>query len=110
MVYFSEIFDIEESVLESYGAFNISLLNDLPLFIDPFLLYASDKSDYKKLHEEILDYLTFLRDKSLGGQLTPIKIKRWFYFPEVKQVWFGYSETGNRGSGLGVLSVTPCLK
>lgn len=101
MVYFSEIFDIDESVLESYGAFNISLLNDLPLFIDPFLLYASDKSDYKKLHEEILDYLTFLRDKALGGQLTPIKIKRWFYFPEVKQVWFGYSETGNSGSGLG---------
>lgn len=101
MVYFSEIFGIEESVLENYGAFNISLLNDLPLFIDPFLLYASDKPNYQKLHEEILDYLTFLRNKAIKGQLTPIKIKRWFYFPEVKQVWFGYSETGNRGSGLG---------
>ena len=36
MVYFSEIFGIEESVLEECGALNISLLNDLPLFVDPF--------------------------------------------------------------------------
>ena len=33
-VYFSDYFDIEEDVIESYGAVNISLINDLPLFID----------------------------------------------------------------------------
>ena len=43
MVYFSDIFGIDEQILEKYGAFNISLVNDLPLFIDPFLLYASKK-------------------------------------------------------------------
>ena len=43
MVYFSDIFEIDEQILEEYGAFNISLVNDLPLFIDPFLLYASKK-------------------------------------------------------------------
>ena len=42
MVYFSEIFGIEESVLVEYGALNISLVTDLPLFVDPFLLYASE--------------------------------------------------------------------
>ena len=57
MVYFSDIFNVEEERLEEYGAFNISLLNDLPLFIDPFLLYASKKPEYQKLHCEIIQYL-----------------------------------------------------
>ena len=102
MVYFSEVFGIEESVLEEYGAMNISLLNDIPLFIDPFLLYASDKEEYRALHEKILDYLVFLRDKAAAGEVSLPKIKRWYCFHEVKQNWLGYSETGNGGSGLGV--------
>lgn len=101
MVYFSEIFDIDESVLEEYGTLNISMLNDLPLFVDPFLLYASDKPEYLNLHKDILRYLTFLRDKMLDGEINDAKIKRWYRFPEVKQVWLGYSETGNSGAGLG---------
>jgi hypothetical protein len=102
MVYFSELFRLEEKVLEDYGAINISLINDIPLFIDPFLLYASDKQEYKELHEGILDYLTFLRSKAAQGAVTMEKIKRWYCFHEVKQNWLGYSETGNGGSGLGV--------
>lgn len=102
MVYFSEIFGVEESVLDEYGAMNISLLNDIPLFIDPFLLYASEKEEYKALHEKILDYLVFLRDKASAGDVSLSKIKRWYCFHEVKQNWLGYSETGNGGSGLGV--------
>ena len=102
MVYFSELFGLEEKVLEDYGAINISLINDIPLFIDPFLLYASDKQEYKELHEGILDYLTFLRCKAAQGAVTLEKIKRWYCFHEVKQNWLGYSETGNGGSGLGV--------
>ena len=102
MVYFSELFGLEEKVLEDYGAINISLINDIPLFIDPFLLYASDKQEYKELHEGILDYLTFLRSKAAQGAVTMEKIKRWYCFHEVKQNWLGYSETGNGGSGLGV--------
>ena len=43
MVYFSDIFNVDESILESYGAMNISLLNDIPLFIDPFY-YTQVKS------------------------------------------------------------------
>lgn len=46
MVYFTDFFNINEDVLNQYGAFNISLINDLPLFIDPFLLYASKKEEY----------------------------------------------------------------
>lgn len=100
MVYFSDIFNVEESILEEYGAMNISLLNDIPLFIDPFLLYASDKPEYRQLHENILDYLSFLRDKA-SGLISSEKIKRWYTFPEIKQNWLGYSESGNNGLGLG---------
>ena len=33
-VYFSDFFEIDEDIIEEYGAINISLINDLPLFID----------------------------------------------------------------------------
>ena len=47
-VYFSDFFDIDEDIIESYGAVNISLINDLPLFIDPFLLFNSDASNFRE--------------------------------------------------------------
>jgi hypothetical protein len=99
--FFSDFFDIPEKTIESYGAYNVSLISDLPLFIDPFLIFNSEKPKYLKLHEEIIKYLNFLRNKSLAGKLDDGLIAGWFTFPEVKQNWFGYSKTGNRGSGLG---------
>lgn len=45
-IYFSDYFDVDPLLLERYGAFNISLVTDLPLFIDPFLLFNSKKSEY----------------------------------------------------------------
>jgi len=101
-IYFSDFFDINPNLIEDYGAFNISLINDLPLFIDPFLLFGSLKDDYQKLHDDILKYLTFLKKKaSLGNNSIP-QIKSWYKFSEVKQNWFGYSKVGNSGSGLGM--------
>jgi hypothetical protein len=32
-------------------------VSDLPLFIDPFLLFNSDKPEYRRLHDSIIDYL-----------------------------------------------------
>jgi hypothetical protein len=101
MVYFTEFFGIDESVLSEYGAFNISLVTDLPLFIDPFLLFGSDKSEYQKLHEKILDYIIFLREKTSTNINKDAQIKAWYVFSEVKQNWLGYSKYGNQGSGLG---------
>ena len=37
-IYFSDIFNVSQDIIESYGAINISLINDIPLFVDPFLL------------------------------------------------------------------------
>jgi len=100
-IYFSDFFCIDSNKLDKYGAFNISLINDLPLFIDPFLLFGSNKEEYQKLHNEILEYLMFLKRKSEQGITEFGQIKSWYLFPEVKQNWFGYSRVGNGGSGLG---------
>ncbi len=100
-VHFSNYFNINESILDDYGAFNISLINDLPLFVDPFLLFNSEKSEYQDLHNDIITYLSFLKEKSVEGFLTPALVRAWYSFGEVKQNWFGYSKFGNSGRGLG---------
>lgn len=101
-VYFSEVFEIDPKLLGRYGAFDISLVNDLPLFVDPFLLFHSDKKEYARLHDEVIRYVGFLRNKSLSGALGDGQLRAWFMFPEVKQNWLGYSLNGNNGRGLGM--------
>lgn len=101
-VYFSDYFDIEEDVIESYGAVNISLINDLPLFIDPFLLFNSTDSEYQKIHHEMIDYLLFLqRQPEKHPKLPSGMRKAWYSFSEVKQTWLGFSLSGNAGRGMG---------
>lgn len=100
-IYFSDFFELEPEVLESYGAFNVSLVNDLPLFVDPFLLFDSDRPEYKALHAEIIGYVKFLRDVAVDDSINRGLLESWFCFPEVSQNWLGFSKTGNKGSGLG---------
>ena len=100
-VYFSDYFGVSPDALDTYGAFNVSLINDLPVFIDPFLLFNSDKSEYQNLHKKIIEYITFLREMSEAGKISQGLLAHWFLFPEVKQNWLGYSKVGNDGAGLG---------
>ena len=99
-LYFSQQFAVSPDVLEAYGAFDISVVSDLPLFIDPFLLFNSENPEYQALHSEILRYLTFLRDRA-SADLDPALIDSWYRFKEVKQNWLGYTHFGNDGAGLG---------
>jgi hypothetical protein len=101
-IYFSEAFNLDPTVVEGFGAFDVSLVTDLPLFVDPFLLFNSSKQEYRDLHDEIIGYVRFLRDKAAQGLLTPELVSAWCTFPEVRQNWFGYTREGNRGHGLGV--------
>jgi len=102
-VYFSDFFNLNPDVIEKYGAFNISLINDFPLFIDPFLLFNSDKKEYQEMHAEILHYLSFLRDRSISiTQVSDGLLRSWYCFPEVKQTWLGYSKISNKGRGPGM--------
>jgi len=100
-IYFTDFFGVSEQLLEGYGAFNVSLINDLPLFVDPFLLFDSDDPIHRGLHEEIITYVKYLRDVSVQGDLGHAAMNTLFRFPEVRQNWLGFSRSGNQGSGLG---------
>jgi hypothetical protein len=63
-LHLSQYFNVSREKLDEYGAFDISVASDLPLFIDPFLLFHSNKPEYQGLHGSILMYLRFLRDKA----------------------------------------------
>jgi hypothetical protein len=100
-IYFSDFFNVSRSTMQAYGAFDVSLINDLPMFIDPFLLFNSDNQEYKALHDETIKYIEFLRDKSSEQKLDVGRMRSWFLFKEVKENWLGFSLSGNRGRGLG---------
>jgi hypothetical protein len=65
--FFNEYFGVTTDQVDDFGAFNVSIINDLPLFIDPFLLFNSAKPEYQQLHADILKYMMFLRDKIISG-------------------------------------------
>lgn len=100
-IYFSDFFKVSPDALEEFGALDISLIGDLPVFVDPFLLFNSENPKYQELHAEIIRYMRFLKDVTLSGTLSSSLVGAWFAFPEVRQNWFGFSLSGNRGHGLG---------
>jgi hypothetical protein len=99
-IYFSDYFGVHPDVLADYGALDVSLVADMPLFIDPFLLFNSDNPTYIALHDQILDYLRHLRDRASDG-LNQGLIRGLYAFKEVRQNWLGFTEGGNAGHGLG---------
>jgi hypothetical protein len=72
---------------------------DVPVGIDPFLLYKSRDPDYRRLHELLLDAfsagLDAIRRKALA------EARRILDFPEVSAVGLGYTQKSRRGSGVG---------
>ena len=101
-LYFTDVFGVPEKALEEFGAFNISLIVDLPLFVDPFLLFNSKEPTYQKLHEQVINYLLYLRDIAAEGDISAGRLRELFCFPEVRQNWLGFSQTDNAGRGLGM--------
>jgi hypothetical protein len=99
-LYFSDYYEVDPAVIDAYGAFDVSLVSDLPLFIDPFHLFNSDDEKFRELHERIVRYLKFLRDRA-GEPLTKGAMETLYCFPEVEQNWFGFTQFGNGGHGLG---------
>lgn len=72
---------------------------DLPLCIDPFLLYKSRDDTLSRLHERLLTL--FNSSISLFREGKRREMDELIDFPEVNEIGFGYSEEGVHGSGLG---------
>jgi hypothetical protein len=99
-MFFSERFQVDAELVKDYGAVDVSLVCDIPLFIDPMLIFNSDKPEYQILHQEIIRYFYFLYSKAQRGLLSK-EISAWFNFSEVPNNWLGYSLVGNKGLALG---------
>jgi hypothetical protein len=74
-------------------------VEDLPLCIDPFLLYKSRDPDLRSLHDLVTGHfgagVEAIRSGNIGES------ERILDFPEVPEVGFGYGSNSKRGSGLG---------
>jgi TIR domain len=99
-MYFSDAFDVSTDLLAKEDVFDISLVSDLPLFIDPFLIFDSAKPRYQTLHEDIVRYVSFVRNKVVAGNVSPSQLREWPHFPEIPNNWLGYSVGSNAGRGL----------
>ncbi|MDR1695419.1 MAG: hypothetical protein LBR69_02125 [Endomicrobium sp.] len=97
---FSEYFNVSNTILKEYGAIDISLSCDIPLFIDPMLIFNSKKKEYTNLHKQIIKFFHFLATKSQNS-LSKAEVKTWFSFNEIRQNWLGFSLKGNCGSAFG---------
>jgi hypothetical protein len=73
---------------------------DLPLGIDPFLLFKSRDPYLSSLHKNILDSfnhgINLVREGNIQGA------RNLFEFPEASEIGLGYTKKGKRGSGVGV--------
>lgn len=75
------------------------LATDIPLCIDPFLLYKSRDAVLRGLHGQLLGL--FSRGFELHEARDRPSLDRLIDFPEVNAIGFGYSRAAIRGSGLG---------
>lgn len=72
---------------------------DVPVGIDPFLLYKSRDPEYRSLHGTLVSAFNSGIDAIRRGKVT--EASRLFDFPEVSAIGLGYTQGGKRGSGLG---------
>ena len=79
---FSEKFNVGRKEIDNFGAIDISLVSDIPMFVDPILIFNSSKREYRKLHNKMIKYMYFLAQKARKG-LNKAEIKTWFSFNEV---------------------------
>ena len=72
---------------------------DIPLGIDPFLLYKSRNPTFSQLHDMILKAFNAGIQALREGKSEDARYL--FDFPEVHEIGFGYSRQSKRGSGVG---------
>lgn len=72
---------------------------DVPVGIDPFLLYKSRDPSYRQLHQLLLEVFNAGIAAVRRGAMT--EAVRVLDFPEVSAIGLGYAQGSKRGSGVG---------
>jgi len=96
--------DPREPLLRGVSQFDVDFVIprvgiDLPLGIDPFLLYKSRNPEYRSLHSQLLVAFNAGIAAIRRGDIA--SAKRLFAFPEVAEIGLGHTATGRKGSGVG---------
>jgi hypothetical protein len=76
------------------------LLEDLPLCIDPFLLWKSDQSKYRELHGVLLGFIEQVRKYAVAGHVATAR-KLLAEVREPVELGLGYAAGSKRGSAIG---------
>ena len=72
---------------------------DVPVGIDPFLLFKSRDPELRDLHDKIITVFRSGVDSIKAGRAEDARAI--FQFPEVAEIGLGYTRKGKRGSGVG---------
>ncbi|MBC3986628.1 hypothetical protein H8N01_29620 [Streptomyces sp. AC536] len=95
----SDVFDL--TIRQDEVSFVIPhLKEDLPLSIDPFLLWKSESVEYAALHEILLSFVEKVRSESVGGGETRARLLL-SEVAEPVELGLGYAAGTKRGSALG---------
>ncbi|MEV7227300.1 hypothetical protein AB0M79_09805 [Polymorphospora sp. NPDC051019] len=76
------------------------LREDLPLYLDPFLLWKSEDPQYRRLHADLLGFVEEVRRHAVGGQATRAAVLL-SEVSEPVELGLGYAAGTKRGSALG---------
>lgn len=75
------------------------LAQDLPVCIDPFLLFKSTDPTLRDLHTKVVGVFNYGIELFCSGRLE--ELTRLIDFPEANEIGFGYTEGAIAGHGLG---------
>lgn len=72
---------------------------DRRLAIDPFLFYRSFNVDFRRVHDQLLEFFSYVIDLIRRGDSETAA--EYLVCPEVAEICLGYSAKGTAGSGVG---------
>jgi hypothetical protein len=85
------------------------LREDLPLYLDPFLLWKSDRPDYQELHAALLGFVDQVRQHVVAGRTTKARTLL-AEVSEPVELGLGYAAGTKRGSALGPAIITSIVE
>jgi hypothetical protein len=85
------------------------LREDLPLYLDPFLLWKSDNPEYQTLHIALLGFIEQVRQHVIAGRTTKARILL-ADISEPVELGLGYAAGTKRGSALGPATISGIIE